>query len=246
MTIRKIAASLYACVVLSACQSGVDATGLDTTNEPSIVGSTEGDLTVVAELQAPTGRAIGRSAPLAENDLLEIDVFQVDSLDREARIDGQGFISLPLIGAVQAAGLTVSELEQSIEQRYGRDYLQAPEVSVFIKESFGQRVTMDGEFRRPGIIPVTGQSTLLQTVSQAGGLTEIADPDRLFVFREFEQNKQVASYSISAIRRGDRPDPIVYGGDVIVAFPSNAKIAARNLREALGIARSVTSLASPL
>ncbi|MEL6922093.1 MAG: polysaccharide biosynthesis/export family protein [Pseudomonadota bacterium] len=229
----------------SGCQSGVGASGLDASSEGAIIGTTDGDLTIVAALAPPATNRSGEAAPLAENDLLEIDVFQVDSLDRETRIDDRGFISLPLIGETKAAGLTAPELEVQLEQLYGRQYLQSPEISVFVKESFGQRVTMDGEFKSPGIIPITGQTTLLQAVAEAGGLNEIADKNKLYIFREFPTGKQVASYSISDIRSGKTGNPRIYGGDVIVAFPSGARIAARNLREALGVATSAGSLVRP-
>lgn len=227
------------------CQSGTGALDASSTQSFTQVGDTDGDLRVVADLPPPPDAA-GGNVRIAQNDLLEIDVFDVDTLDRETRVDARGNISMPLIGQVPAAGLTAPELEEQLEERYGVDLLRSPEITVFVEESFGQRVTMDGQFRRPGVFPVTSQTTLLQAVAQAGGLSDIANERRVFVFRDMGTGKLVANYSLAAIRTGNARDPRIYGGDVIVAFASGARIAARNLREALGIATSTATLAAPL
>lgn len=237
---------LLVLLAVASCQSGVSSNALKIDDNQSIIGSSDGDLTVVAALAPPADATAGRAAPLSANDLIEIDVFQVDNLDREVRIDERGFISMPLIGSVKAAGLSAAELESNLEQNYGRNYLQSPDISVFVKESIGQRLTLDGEFRKPGLYPVTGQTTLVQAVAQAGGLSDLADPKQVYIFRTYPDGRRVASYSIADIRSGKAADPRLFGGDVVVAFTSGAKIAARNLREALGIATSAGSLLSPL
>lgn len=245
--------ALFGCVLLlavGACQSsGTAALTPDggeggAASSQSLVGQSDGDLRVVAALAAPLQDTVG-GVRLAENDLLEVDVFQVDDLDREVRIDAAGRITMPLIGQLQAAGKTATQLENDLEAQYGRNYLQNPEITVFVKESFGQRVTMDGEFKRPGVLPVTKQSTLLQVVAEAGGLSDIANPRQVFVFREFPNGKQVAAYNLSDIRGGKAADPQIFGGDVVVAFASGFRVAARNLREALGIASSGASILTP-
>ena len=245
---RFSAAGATLCIVLAlaACQSsGVDSLESTSGNTASLVGSSDGDLQVVRDLPPPPEQEQGRAARLAQNDVLEVDVFQVDELDRTVRVDDNGFISLALIGDVRAAGVTISELEAEIERRYGANYLQNPDVTVFVKESFGQRVTMDGEFRKPGILPVSSQSSLLQVVAEAGGLSDIADERQVFVFRTYPDGKRVAEYSLADIRAGKARDPRIYGGDVVVAFTSGTRVAARNLREALGIATSASSLVRP-
>lgn len=249
---RRLRAVMAALLLIAAglALTGCESSGADnlspTSSAPEgLIGSTDGDLRVVRDLAPPPEESQGKAAALAANDLIEVDVFGVEELDRTTRIDERGSISLSLIGQVQAAGLTASELESEIERRYGQNYLQSPEVSVFVKESFGQRVTMDGEFRKPGILPVTSQSTLLQVVAEAGGLSDIANVGQVYVFRTYPTGKQVAAFSLSDIRAGKARDPRIFGGDVVVAFPSGARVAARNLREALGIATSASSLVRP-
>lgn len=207
------------------------------------VGARDGDLEVVAALPPPAETNNGADELVAENDLIEVDVFQVDELDRTVRVDSKGQISLSLIGVVDARGKTIPQLEQEIEARYREKYLQNPDVSVFMKESAGQRVTIDGSVIKPGIYPVSSTSTLLQVIALAGGFREIADEKKLYVFRQYGERKLVANYSVADIRAGKKSDPRIFGGDVIVSFDSSAKVAARNLREALGLASSAVLMA---
>ena len=209
-------------------------------------GDEAGDLRVVDTLPPPANTNNGTDLLISENDLLEVDVFQVDELDKEVRVDPNGKISLALIGPVNAAGKTVLQLEAEIERQYGVKYLQNPDVSVFMKESAGQRITMDGAFAKPGIYASSSNTTLLQTLALAGGLTALADEKKLYVYRQVGARKYVANYSVKDIREGKKADPRIYGSDVVIAFQSGAKIAAQNLRQALGIATSATRLAAPI
>lgn len=239
-------ATALAMLALTACSStssssdaNVDALQLSST------GPQGGDsmLKVVSVLPAPPAGADGSQQPLAAGDVLELDFFQVDNLDRTVQVDANGRVSLALIGPVQAAGKSVRQFEQEIETAYGANYLQNPDVTVFVKESAGQRVTIDGEVNKAGIVPVTSTATLLDVIAQSGGFRPVADERKVYVYRDIDRRKLVANYDVRAIREGKAPNPRIYGGDVVVVFPSSSKIAFQNLKEALGVATSATRLA---
>lgn len=236
----KAGSVLAGLLLLCACNNTSDS--LSSVNEVGNVGSSEGNLKIVKVLPPPPNTNSGADELIAESDLLEVDVFQVDDLDRTVRVDSNGRISLPLIGAVEVAGKTIPTAEAELERVYGAKYLQSPEVTIFMKESAGQRVTMDGEFSRPGIYPVTGNMTLVQSFALAGGLSNLADESKVYIFRKFGDKTLVSNYSIKSIRAGQQTDPRIYGGDIVVSFTSSTKVAAKNLREALGIATSATGL----
>ncbi|MGB3831174.1 MAG: polysaccharide biosynthesis/export family protein [Mesorhizobium sp.] len=202
-----------------------------------------GDLQLVTTLPPPANTHDGTEQPLSPNDVLEVDVFQADMLDRTVQIDSAGRISLPLIGTLNAAGKTVRQLESEIETAYGRSYLQNPDVTVFLKESAGQRVTVDGEVARAGLYPVSANTTLLDTIALAGGFRDIADQRKVYVFREVDGRKLVANYSVEAVRSGRLANPRIYGGDVVMVFTNEKRVALNNLKEALGIATSASRLA---
>jgi polysaccharide export outer membrane protein len=229
------------------------ATGCSTVETPSSAGGAlalqgtaggrAGDLMVVRDLPAPTNTLDGQEQPLAPNDIIDVDVFQADTLDRTVQIDPSGRISLPLIGEIAAAGKSVRTLEQEIEAAYGRNYLQNPDVTIFLKESFGQRITIDGEVAKAGVYPVSSSSTLLETIALAGGFRTIADQSKVYVYRDVGGQKLVANFDVAQIRTGQRPNPRIYGGDVIIVFTSQTKVAMQNLKEALGVATSASRLA---
>ncbi|MEM8646573.1 MAG: polysaccharide biosynthesis/export family protein [Pseudomonadota bacterium] len=210
--------------------------------QPASVTS-DGDLRAVDELPAPLNSQGGRLQFISQNDVLEVDVFGVDELDRTVEVDSTGQISLPLVGQVIAAGKTERQLEGELRARYGAKYLESPQISVNVKESAGQRVTVEGEVNKAGIYPISSRATLLRTIALAQGFSKIANPAKVYVFRKRGQETFVANYNVDAIRSGQRIDPRIYGGDVVVVFSSGAKVAMENLKSVLGIATSAGRLA---
>ena len=182
-----------------------------------------------APTRAPDAAATeGASSDAADyrvgpQDLLEVSVFQVADLNRTVRVNTSGDISLPLIGVVHAGGRTVQEVEQDIAAKLTKSFLQNPQVSVFVKEFTSQRVTLEGALSKPGIYPLTGQTSLLQTIAMAGGLSELADLKGVLVFRVIEGRKKAAKFDLKRIRKGLDEDPMIYGDDIVVVEESGSK-----------------------
>jgi len=167
-------------------------------------------------------------------DLLEITVFGVADLSQAVRVNSNGQISLPLVGAVDAGGKTVPELERLITQKLKSGFLQDPQVTVFVKEFASQQVTMEGAIRKPGIFPLTGKTTLLQVVAMAGGVDEkLADLQGVVVFRQVEGKRMGAVFDLAKVRAGTMQDPQIYGDDIIVVEQSGSKSAVRRFIENL-------------
>ena len=234
---RAAAAIVILSFGLSACVADGDALGTaDGLQTAALPGASAGTLRVVKDLPPPPASADGNVQKIAANDVLEVDVFQVNELDRTVQVDSRGNISLPLIGEVKAAGTSPSGLESKLESAYGRKYLESPQISVFVKESVGQRAVVDGEVNKAGIYPVTANATLLGLVAQAGGLKKVADPSKVYVFREYDGQKLVAKYSVKDIRSAKKADPRIYGGDLVVVFSSASRVAMQNLMDVTGLA----------
>lgn len=166
-------------------------------------------------------------------DLLEISVFQVEDLNRTVRINSSGHISLPLIGAVQAGGKTISELEAMIAAKLEEGFLQNPQVTVFVKEFSSQRVTVEGAVKQPGIYPITGRTSLLQALALAKGFEELAEQRSVVVFRTIEGKRMAAMFDIRAIRAGEVEDPQVYGDDIVVVDRSGTRSALKTVVDSL-------------
>jgi polysaccharide export outer membrane protein len=111
---------------------------------------------------------------IGPKDLLEISVFGADELSRTVRVSEDGKVTLPLLGEVLVDGLTKSEVEKKLGQLLGQKYVQNPQVTVFIREYQSKRVSVLGAVEKPGPYQLLGRQTLMQIISEAGGLTRDA------------------------------------------------------------------------
>lgn len=169
-------------------------------------------------------------------DLLSISVFGVQDLTKEVRVNSNGQISLPLIGAVMAGGRTIPELEAELARKYSDGYLQKPQVSVFVKEFTSQRVTLEGAIAKPGIYPITGKTTLLQAIALAGGVDDkTADLGGIVLMRQVDGKRMAAAYDLRQVRKGVVEDPLIYGDDIIVIEQSASKTALRRFIESVPV-----------
>ena len=187
------------------------------------------------ELPQPDPLALATVQPeyrLAPGDVLLVKVFQVDDLERQVRIDNDGKLSLPLVGEVAAVGLGVAELEREVAARYRDGYLQDPQVSIYVQEANGRRVTVSGAVEEPGIYPLVGANlTLQQALAQAKGVSTVASRRNVVVFRTVQGQKMVARFDLTDIERGQAPDPEIYGGDIVVVYRSDARLLLRTVLE---------------
>jgi polysaccharide export outer membrane protein len=174
---------------------------------------------------------------IGTQDLLEVQVLGIQDLRREARVNAKGLIGLPLIGAVRVAGLTSAEAETLIAGLYSKNYLQNPEVSVFVKEFTRQNVTIDGAVAKPGVYPLKGQTTLLQALASAGGQGSLTDMSDVVLFRMEENERRAIKFDVTKIRSAEAPDPVLQPGDLIVVNRSPARVAIRDslLGDIIGI-----------
>lgn len=158
---------------------------------------------------------------IGATDLLRINVFRVPDLSfEEIRVDASGVIQMPLVGTVQAEGLTPDELSELLAARLGAQYLRNPQITVTVLEAASQKVTVDGAVTQPGVYEMQGRTTLLQAVAMARGPIAGADLNSVVIFRTIEGQRQFAVFDLAAIRAGEAPDPVVLGDDVIVVDTS--------------------------
>jgi polysaccharide export outer membrane protein len=170
---------------------------------------------------------------IAPMDRLAIKVFKMEDLSGEYDVDLAGNISLPLIGELKAVNLTTAQLDDQLTQRLGAKYLEHPDVSVAIKASTAHVVTVDGAVREGGSFPVGGPISLIQAVALAKGTSEDANARRVAVFRTVSGQRQAAAFDLTAIRRGQSPDPQIYPGDIIVVDGSSIKATQKQIFQSI-------------
>jgi polysaccharide export outer membrane protein len=187
-----------------------------------------GAVTIAAsdELPAPSEGDLVRGARrhlIGPGDLISVEVFGLPELSRELRVDANGFISLPLAGAVSVIGSSPEELALLLQDRFNANFVREPRVSVGVVETVSQVVTLEGEVRKPGVYPVSGPMTLMRAIARAEGTTQIASTSRVVLFRTVEGRQMAALYDLRAIHQGAYRDPDVYPHDVIVVGQSQAQ-----------------------
>jgi polysaccharide biosynthesis/export protein len=114
-------------------------------------------------------------------DILKITVWGQDDLTRDYPVDQDGFVPFPLVGRVRAAGLTVREFASRLTELLEKDYLVNPQVSVSVKEYLSKKVHVLGEAERPGLFYLTGETTILEILSKAGGPSRTAGKQLVLV-----------------------------------------------------------------
>lgn len=167
---------------------------------------------------------------ITPSDLLEIEVFGVSELKRTVRVNTSGQIAMPLIGTVTVAGLTPADAEALIALQYsGKNFLQDPQVSIFVKEFTTQRITLDGALTKPGVYPLTGQITLLRALAMAGGGGQLADMENVMLFRMTADGKsEMQKFDVLKIRKGEAPDPMLQNDDVVVVNRNESRVTLRD------------------
>ena len=150
-------------------------------------------------------------------DKLAIDVWGIPELSvKSIMVDVNGYISFPLAGAVQVAGLNPAQIEQELATRLKESYVRNPRVTVNVVELVSNTITVDGQVRRPGAYPVPNGMTLMQSVALAEGVTNEARLNDVVVFRTVGGQRYAALYNLGAIRRGQYPDPEIYANDIVM------------------------------
>ena len=125
---------------------------------------------------------------LASADKVRIAVFGEDALSGEFVVNAEGKVALPLIGEVQAAGLTVAQLQDAVTQALSQGYLNQPRVTAQVLTY--RPIYILGEVNRPGEYPYVPDLTALNAVATAQGFTYRANTRRIFVRRAGSQTEE--------------------------------------------------------
>jgi polysaccharide export outer membrane protein len=167
--------------------------------------------------QEPSTKEMPAPLKIAPGDLLHITVFDVPEMTQDVRVGAKGEAQMALIGNIDMAGLTGEEAAEGIARELrNRKLLLSPQVNVLIKEFASQGVSVIGEVQHPGVYQVLGSRSLLDLISMAGGLTNVADT-RITVKR-----RRGSEQTIMVKLKTDDPDTSlnnnvqVYPGDLIV------------------------------
>ena len=142
-------------------------------------------------LAVQNGPYIEQEYRIQVGDQLDIKFFYNPELNELVMVRPDGRISLQLVHEVRVAGLTPSELTDSLTQKYAPQ-LKKPEITVIVRSFGAHKVYVDGEVNKSGMFPLMGLMTVTQAISQAGGVKDTARTKEVVVIRHGENNKRLA------------------------------------------------------
>jgi protein involved in polysaccharide export with SLBB domain len=181
--------------------------------------------TSTSQAAASTG---GASAPagyiLSPTDQVAVEVFGEEDLRTSGRLNPEGNLSVPLLGSIHLAGLTLTQAVSKLTELYRRDYLVNPKINVTLLSYARRRFTILGQVGKPGVIDMPDSNPegidLLEAIAMAGGYTRIAAPERITVRRHNANGDQVLKVNAKRFTKGNGGGFLVEPGDTITVGES--------------------------
>lgn len=198
--IRRISASLLALAIGGILLAETGHCQVQQAKATNIAASTRQEV-------IPAGTQTDRSYVIGDDDVLTIDVWNEHDLKQSVPVRPDGKISLPLIGDVQAAGRTPSQLQGDIAAKL-HTYITRPDVTVVVQEIRSKKFNILGRVIKPGAYPLSSTTTVLDAIAVAGGFQDFAKQKEIYVLR-----------------------PITGGGESRVPFNYKDVIKGKNLKE---------------
>jgi len=190
---------------------------------PAETPAAPADPVAPAAVPAPTG-----DYEVGPGDVIEVVVYGNDDLSRIPTVQTNGSISLPLLGEVQVAGLTIAEVQRKITNLLEKDYLVKPQVEVKVKDYNSQYVSVVGEVNSPGRKPLRGRTRLIDLLSEGGGFKPTASGEVMITRTdgEFEGGQKAITVRITRSASPSMQDLVnlevqLKNGDIITAFPKS-------------------------
>jgi len=165
------------------------------------------------------GMIVGSNYVLKPSDVIEIDVYQEQDLNKTVRIEGDGTVSLALVGKVKVAGMTVAESKSLVTNLYNRDYLVDPQISVLVVSFSPKVIRILGSVNRPGVVEIPHDRDMMLTEAMAmvNGITRLGNPKSLKIKRVDEngRSRQMEVNFTKIVTDPDVKDIILQEGDTI-------------------------------
>jgi polysaccharide biosynthesis/export protein VpsN len=156
------------------------------------------------------------STTLGPGDIFQMQIVGEKDLPAEYQIASDGTVDLPYVHRLHVAGLEPQQVARLIRQELmKKKILTDPSVVVSAKEYNSKKVTVLGQVQKPGSFPLTPGMTLIQALSLAGGLTSIANKDRVNLTRKVKNGARTVVLSVEAVTEGRSPDIPLQAGDSI-------------------------------
>jgi len=157
-------------------------------------------------------------------DVLKINIFMEDDLQKQYRVSQTGYISYPFAGKVCVAGLTVSEIEKQLIHLLSPDYFINPQITVFVEEYHSRKIFVLGAVNEPGAynIPPEKELSVVEAISLTGGFTKVAAVNKTKIVRVENGRETTIEVRITDItKEGDKSKDIKLKPNDIIIVPES-------------------------
>jgi len=177
----------------------------------------QADKEILSKKEAQDAAVDGNQYLIGPEDVLYIHVWKEEALTRTVPVRMDGKISLPLIQEVKAAGLTPLQLKEVVTRKL-KEFIENPIVSVTVLETNSCKVYLTGLVRNPGVYRLRSETTVVQLISLAGGLTDWANPKKILVVRKEDGREKRIKVNYKKIMDGSNTssDVVLKAGDTII------------------------------
>jgi polysaccharide export outer membrane protein len=215
---KRVAYPLALELVLACCAHWLPAQTPAPSEAYNKMPAAAGAASAAGSVEQASSRPHDASFLIGNDDLLTINVWKEPDLSRSIPVRLDGRISLPLVGEIQAAGRTPLQLEQDISSKL-RSYISQPEVTVIVQEIKSKNFNILGQVVKPGSYSLTAASTVLDAISDAGGLKEFAKQKHIYILRQAAPATQTRiAFNYKDVIKGKNPQQNIKlePGDTIV------------------------------
>ncbi|MEJ1972682.1 MAG: polysaccharide biosynthesis/export family protein [Lacunisphaera sp.] len=179
-------------------------------------------LGAVALAAAPAEKSAAKrivTYKLRPMDLIKVQVFQEQDLDRELRVSRDSTIVAPLVGEVDIRGLTVRQTEELLTALYRKDYIVNPQINITVTEYAPRTVNVLGAVNNPGSVPLPPEKELglLDVIARSGGFSRLANRTKVSLTRS-QPNGEVENFVVNTeqLVSGDNAARwLVQDGDIV-------------------------------
>ncbi|MHC4805488.1 MAG: polysaccharide biosynthesis/export family protein [Planctomycetota bacterium] len=180
---------------------------------------------------------------LGVGDEIKVTVWRKDDLTRTLRIGSSGIIFFPLVGEIQATGLTPEQLNTKITEGLEKYFIN-PQVNVNVTSFRSRRVYVLGEVRKPGMFFIEDSMKVLEAISLAGGFTLDANTKNVILVSQSQHQLELSSLDLKALLEGGEQEQNVplQKGDIVYVTPTLIADVERFMRRFYGIIEPIVEL----
>lgn len=161
--------------------------------------------------------ALDNGYTIEPGDVLQVTVWKEDGMDKEILVLPDGTITFPLVGSFSVRGMTPAMVQETIRSKL-KSSIPHASVSVIVKAALGHTVNVTGQVAKPGEIVMAHRMSVMQALSQAGGLTPYADEGSIKILRHVDGKETAIAFDYGDVASGHKleEDIALNPGDVIV------------------------------